>query len=52
LRFVLKPTGAPAMLVNLSREQIEDCWNGLDRPEVRQIMREITSRYNRMQGKA
>ena len=50
LRFVLKPSGAPAMLINLSREQVEDCWNGLDRPEVRQIMREITDRYKRMQG--
>jgi hypothetical protein len=51
MRIVLKPTGAPAMIVNLSREQIEDCWNGLDRPEVRQIMREVTDRYKRMQGK-
>ena len=50
LRMVLSPVGAPTMLVKLSREQIEDCWNGLDRPEVRQIMREVTDRYRRMRG--
>jgi hypothetical protein len=48
--MVLSPVGAPTMLVKLSREQIEDCWNGLDRPEVRQIMREVTDRYRRMRG--
>jgi hypothetical protein len=51
VRMSLAAPGAPVMLVNLAREQIEDCWHGLDRPEVRQLMREVTSRYLRMQGK-
>jgi hypothetical protein len=48
VRMTLAVPGAPLMAIDLSREQVEDSWRTLERPELRQMMREVTSRYRRM----
>ena len=50
LRFDIAPAGAPVVQVEFSREQLEDCWGGLDRADVRQRLRDIVSEYKRLLG--
>jgi len=43
--FVIAPIGRQPMRVEFSNEEIEDCWEGLDRAEVRSKLREIVDRF-------
>jgi hypothetical protein len=46
----IAPVGAPALLVDFSKEQIQDCWRGLDRADVRQKVRNAVDRYRRLRA--
>lgn len=45
VRFDIAPIGRNATVVEFSSEQIEDCWEGLDRADVRKKLDEIVGRF-------
>ena len=50
IKIRVAPKGAPTVSSIFSKEQIEDCWNGLDRADVRQKIRAIAAEYLRLRG--
>ena len=48
IEMTVAPPGAPVVVANFSREQIEDSWQRLERPDVRQIVRSIEGRYRQL----
>ena len=45
LTFDIAPIGRAPIKLEFSNEEIEDCWEGLDRAEVRKKLREITDKF-------
>ena len=43
--FEIAPIGRQPMRVEFPNEEIEDCWEGLDRAEVRRKLREIVDKF-------
>lgn len=48
IRLVISPDVAPAAKLDLDRQLVEDCWEGLDRPEVRRTIQELVAEYQRV----
>lgn len=48
--FVIAPIGRQPMRVEFPNEEIEDCWEGLDRAEVRKKLSEIVEKFTIVNG--
>jgi hypothetical protein len=48
IRVVISPNAAPGAKLDFSREQIEDCWERLDREDVHRTIRNLVAEYKRV----
>jgi hypothetical protein len=52
LQITFRPDGFQPMQFPFLREQIADSWNGLERPDVRNLVRRIVKNYKDMKGES
>jgi hypothetical protein len=50
LQIIFRPDGFQPMQFPFLREQIADSWDGLERPDVRNLVRRIVKNYKDVQG--
>lgn len=48
IRLVISPDAAPGAKFDFSRQQIEDCWQRLDRADVVHTIRNLVAEYERV----